>query len=485
MDGHAILYDSLARKSDSFYPHTDAITGMFTYFDYLISASEDGSIVYTNKNTMKELLRSYRFQDGTVLNITPEGYFSGNGAKHLSILTGPDTVSSIDQFYETFYRPDMVKNALEIFYDPGTGPKLADVKPAPDVAFYNTPDFTDKQSAEITVKITPKGGGIGEIRLYVDGTIIKTDAGRSLKVIKDNSVYKTFNIRLSEGAHSIQVTAFNEQNTMQSVAAVKNIISTYKTAKKPDVYAVIIGINEYEVQSSNLRYAVADAQLFADTLKKTAAGLFNKVNITLLTTKEETTKDNIIKVMQSYQNLPTEDMFVFYDASHGIILNSRYLMITSNVMIASNKMIEDNSINQDTLKNLISNIPTSKKLIVFDTCRSGGVAMAIQSTMMTRGLSEVGAFDVLSRAVGSTILSSASSSQDAMEGYNGHGLFTYILTEGMNGKADADKDGYVKTLEIANYVEDAVPEAAKRIFNREQYPYVAPMGSGFPIGKVR
>jgi hypothetical protein len=86
--------------------------------------------------------------------------------------------------------------------------------------------------------------------------------------------------------------------------------------------------------------------------------------------------------------------------------------------------------------------------------------------------------------VGSTIISASSSAQEALEGYKGHGLLTYILTQGLRGEADTDKDGFVKTLEIANYVEDTVPEIAEKVFKRAQYPYVSPLGAGFPLTKT-
>ncbi len=63
--------------------------------------------------------------------------------------------------------------------------------------------------------------------------------------------------------------------------------------------------------------------------------------------------------------------------------------------------------------------------------------------------------------------------------------WTYVLVEGLKGKADADNDGYVKTLEIANYVDDTVPQIAEEIFQRAQYPYVSPLGQGFPIMRVK
>ena len=87
---------------------------------------------------------------------------------------------------------------------------------------------------------------------------------------------------------------------------------------------------------------------------------------------------------------------------------------------------------------------------------------AIQTAMLTRGMSEDTAMKVLSRAVGSTILSASTSIQEALEGYNGHGLFTYVLTEGLSGKADKGKSGYVKTTELADYVDNEVPILAEK-----------------------
>lgn len=105
--------------------------------------------------------------------------------------------------------------------------------------------------------------------------------------------------------------------------------------------------------------------------------------------------------------------------------------------------------------------------------------------MLTRGMSEDTAIKVLSRAVGSTILSASTSAQEALEGYKGHGIFTYVLSEGLKGKADLDKDGFIKTTELANYVDDEVPLLAEKVFKRAQYPTVSQSKMAFPIGKVK
>jgi len=185
------------------------------------------------------------------------------------------------------------------------------------------------------------------------------------------------------------------------------------------------------------------------------------------------------------QTLNPDDLFVFYVASHGTVDDGEYFLITSEVGSTATARLKTDALSQNLLKELIANIPATKKLIVIDTCGAGKLGDAIQVAMLTRGMSEETAIKVLSRAVGSTVLAASSSVQEALEGYEGHGLFTYVVTEGMKGKADSDGDGFVKTTELANYVDDEVPRLAEKVFNRNQYPMVSPSGMGFPICMVR
>lgn len=204
-----------------------------------------------------------------------------------------------------------------------------------------------------------------------------------------------------------------------------------------------------------------------------------------LSTKEETTQENIRKELKDMQSLNPDDLFVFYVASHGLVDDGEYFLLTSNVGSISSAKLKEDALSQNTLKELMANIPTTKKLIVIDTCSAGQLGDAIQTALLTRGMSEDTAMKVLSRAVGSTILSASTSVQEALEGYQGHGLFTYVLSEGLNGKADKGKSGFVKTTDLADYVDNEVPLLAERIFNRAQYPTISISGMGFPLGQVK
>ena len=452
----------------------------------IVSAGDASTRVW-DVATGEEVATMIGFEDGEWIVTTPKGYYnaSAKGDQYLKVKVGGQDYAT-EQLRETFYRPDLVKMALS-----GGSLKefknIADIKQPPVVSIVNTPSNTDKNEISVTLKIADSGGGIGDIRLYLNGSAVVLDNSRGLAITpkSDGSISKTYSVRLTNGLNSIRAIAFNADNTMQSTDAIHQITASFKSTVKPSIYAIVIGINEYKNPRLTLNFAVADAGLFGDSLQAGASGIFDKVVIKRLVTKEETTSANIMATLKKMQTLNPDDLFVFYVASHGAVDDGEYFLITSNVGSTSTAKLKTDAINQATLKGLIANIPTAKKLIVIDTCNAGALGDAIQTAMLTRGMSEDTAMKVLSRAVGSTILSASSGVQEALEGYNGHGLFTYVLSQGLSGKADYDKDGYIKTTELANYIDDEVPALAERIYKKAQYPTVAPSGQAFPIGRVQ
>jgi hypothetical protein len=58
-----------------------------------------------------------------------------------------------------------------------------------------------------------------------------------------------------------------------------------------------------------------------------------------------------------------------------------------------------------------------------------------------------------------------------------------VLSEGLNGKADKSKSGFVKTTDLADYIDSEVPDLAEKVFKRAQYPSISISGQPFHIGK--
>ncbi|MDP2277772.1 MAG: caspase family protein, partial [Nitrospirota bacterium] len=335
-DGILKLWDvSTGQWRRTFSGHLNRVTAVsFSANDRLvISSSDDHTTRIWDTATGKEVAQYISFTDGEWIVITPEGYYnsSANGDKHLNVRIG-NNVYGIENYREAFYRPDLVKLALS-----GGSLKdfktLADVKQPPVVTIVDTPKSTDKNEAAITLKITDIGGGIGDIRLYLNGSAVVLDSARGVKIVptNKNEVLKTYSLKLTNGLNTIRAIAFNAENTMQSNDVLHEITASFKSLTKPSLNAIIVGINEYKNPKLQLKYAVSDAELFEDTLKKVTAGLFEKVNIKKLVTKENTTSENIIKELKAYKSLNPDDVFVFFVASHGTVDDGEYFLITSNV----------------------------------------------------------------------------------------------------------------------------------------------------------
>jgi len=453
----------------------------------LVAVTSAASVRLYNVANGEEVAAMIAFDDGEWLVTTPNGYYNSSekGDQYLSVSVAglPFTIS---QLRESFYRPDLVKVALS----GGTlsdYKKIADIKPPPTVAIVDTPAAAASPKITVSLQVKDRGGGIGDVRLYRNGTAVVFEKNRNLNVTDktQDGQFLRYDISLEPGINTIRAVAFNADNSIQSADTTIEVQARIE-ARQPALYAVVIGIKDFANPRLALKYSVADAELFASTLETKGKGLFSSINIKRLFKSAETTNAAIAEALkQARQDVKPEDLFVFYVASHGTVDDGQYLLITSNVGSTTTARLKQDALTQDALKEMISNIPASKKLVVLDTCSAGQLGDAIQVAMLTRGMSDDTAMKVLSRAVGSTVLSAATSVQEALEGYKNHGLFTYVIVEGLNGAADADKDGFVKTLELADYVDNQVPELAEKVFQHKQYPIVSPTGQGFPLVKTR
>jgi uncharacterized caspase-like protein len=231
----------------------------------------------------------------------------------------------------------------------------------------------------------------------------------------------------------------------------------------------VVGIQEFPKRpQNNLTYPVADA------------------HIKLLTTAAETDKAHVVQALTAMQaSAGPDDEFVFYVASHGVVVDGEYYLITSNVSSADPAGLKAEVISRQQLAGLLANIHAPKKLVIIDTCHAQPVGDALQQALQSGGMSDSTATTILSRQIGSTVLAAATTDQEALEGYKQHGLFTRVLADGLMSAVDADKNGIVSTFLLAHYVGAEVPPLAKNLYKRDQNPTVQISGREFPITKVR
>ena len=82
--------------------------------------------------------------------------------------------------------------------------------------------------------------------------------------------------------------------------------------------------------------------------------------------------------------------------------------------------------------------------------------------------------------MGRTVLTASTDDTPALEGFRGHGVFTYALLAGL-GAADNNGDGFVDITELAGYIDQKVPELSYEAFKQRQIPQMKIVGSSFPL----
>ena len=87
----------------------------------------------------------------------------------------------------------------------------------------------------------------------------------------------------------------------------------------------------------------------------------------------------------------------------------------------------------------------------------------------------------LEYATGNNIIAASLSGRACYEGYQGHGVLTYALLEGLNREEGASEEP-VDVYGLASHIAREVPEISLRAFAERQHPTSSIRGDNFPLG---
>jgi WD40 repeat protein len=520
-DGRIIIWDvSSGRESKTLAGHFSYVSGLVlsTNGEHIVSVSWDGSLKVWDISSGREMVQLTGFSNGEWIIITPEGYYnsSQDGHRHLNIRQGMK-VYGIDQFYDVFYRPDIVAAKLRgddisslitlTIYD-------AIKSPPPTVEFTTIPKDTDKAKTTVCYQVKSTGGGIGEVRLFHNGKLIQSDgyykeiAGsasdktqlasfNSRKIYDDmrsirvkgsidtsviskskGAVFETCtDVEAVPGDNEMSVTAFNKSNTVQSYMKTINFRSSLKP-EEPHLYILSVGIDKYRDEKGNLKYAVKDAGDIEEKFLRQSKTIYKPNNIHHeLLTNEQATKENITGRIETLsKTIRPSDGFIFFVAGHGVLLQNQYYMLTHDFDGTIN---DKSTISSNAIIEMSKKIKSLSQLFIFDTCHAGGVDTIVNGLYDAR-------MSVLAKKMGLHIYASANSKEGAMDGYKGNGLFTYTLLDGLNNNKQADKykDGKVSIVGLGEYTKKMTTNISKQI-GHEQTPLIINFGKDSPLYKLQ
>jgi uncharacterized caspase-like protein len=136
-------------------------------------------------------------------------------------------------------------------------------------------------------------------------------------------------------------------------------------------------------------------------------------------------------------------------------------------------MRESNAVSSVELMELSKQIPALKQVLILDTCEAGGMNSIVAGLYGSR-------VSVLARALGMHLFAGAKSYQDALDNYQGNGLFTHFLLKGLRGSADGNRDEMLTAFEMNPYLTREVRDASKGM----QVPFIWNFGEDLKLTKV-
>lgn len=336
-----------------------------------------------------------------------------------------------------------------------------------------------QKNSSVVVAVTGNPQEITEVRLYQNGKLMKSMPGTGAKSY-------TFDLTLS--------TSFGEENYFFVTAGSREGIDsekvkftiTYKgaTNEKPTLYLITVGIDKYKNQKYNLNYAQADADGVESSLGKSSQ-IFKAV-VPYSIRNEKAVKANILNALEDIRKKSHEqDLLVLYYAGHGVMSgenasDQEFFMVPSDVtqLYGRADLLKEKGISASMLKTYAQSINAQKQVFILDACQSAGALESVTE----RGAAEEKAIAQLARSTGTFWITSTGSNQFASEFDKlGHGIFTYTLIEGINGKADANADKKLTIRELSTYIENKVPELSEQLKGTAQYPSAYSFGNDFPI----
>ncbi|PYS69845.1 MAG: hypothetical protein DMF73_14015, partial [Acidobacteria bacterium] len=292
-------------------------------------------------------------------------------------------------------------------------------------------------------------------------------------------------ITVVSGPNRLTAYAFNNDNVKSKDA---NLLLTGSESLKRagTAWVIAVGVNEYANSQYNLKYAVADAQSFAQEVSREQAplGRFEHVEVVPVL-NDQATKENILAALRRLTgatDAPTlkagpldrlrraepEDAVIIYFAGHGTAQGQRFYLIPHDLGYTGDrnaldenglKAIISHSISDQELEDAVEGLAASSLLMVIDACNSG---QALEAEEKRRGPMNSKGLAQLAYEKGMYILTAAQSYQAALEAAQlGHGLLTYALVEeGLkSGAADVEpKDGVVNAREWLDFATERVPQ---------------------------
>ena len=249
-----------------------------------------------------------------------------------------------------------------------------------------------------------------------------------------------------------------------------------------NVHVLVVGIGDYrDAAIRPLKYSAADAQAVYDFFATSDRSPARKENVHFLGETPNVdgltaTKAGIQKAITQYLirgATHEDDMAILYFSGHGDagthpVNSAGYYLLPMDAEAAD---LFSTALEVEELQRYWQAIRAKSKVLITDACNAGGFAKL--KDLNIRGLETI-------EGGGTIVITGATGAESSVElDEEKRGLFTHLLLEGLNGKADAlagDNDGRVTLAELRSWLEKQVPSAAAKAGGKQTPVVKVPEG---------
>ena len=227
-------------------------------------------------------------------------------------------------------------------------------------------------------------------------------------------------------------------------------------------YAILIGINDYDVNPLN--FCVNDAMKVKDELINKC--MFKEENIFIITSsKKDSKKDITGKYTHSLLQIKKKfikgkDSILFYFAGHGMYDNGESLLAFQDTFYPIEKVFTD-----------ISDLQPKIQIYIIDACQSGSKVLTRDNKNNTNNLKRY-----IESSSGIMFLYACTEKESANELSSlKHGLLTYNFLTSLNEEKNYDSEGFL----TFNRIVDDVQRATINISDFQQTPVIENKITGY------
>lgn len=238
-----------------------------------------------------------------------------------------------------------------------------------------------------------------------------------------------------DGAYDVAVTSFNAGETGAYRLTAGLSLGTPRQAGVPGgprIFAVMVGISDYQGYSSNLPYTDEDAIKLAEDLRRD--GLLNPASVVI--TDADATVAGVKAAFARVAALAgPDDIFLFFYSGHGGQNRSVVSAFEPDGKTETIVMV-DGEITDAELGEMFAQVDARLAMIVMDSCFSGGFGRNVVTRPGIMGIfsSEE---DLTSQVAGK---------------FQAGGYLSHFLRTGLGGEANADGDDLITAGELTQYL---------------------------------